>query len=482
MSDGMLPVMETSPPNPDHQGIGRVGRWFQDIAYRLRRGGNATSMASVVAMRAMATAVNICTSLLTAGVLGPTGRGEQAALVLGPGFLGGIGSLGLHGSLIYNLKADPLSQRELFGNGILLTLFAGILAMIGGWILEPYWLSQYSTGTIVFGQMLLMTTPLIVISWTLSGAAESQGWFGLVNRLYYLQSVPTLMMLGVLALLNCLTPKTSAFVYVLPTIGTFIYMFLQMRRRLRPIFRVRPDLMLRLLRYGVRLAGVDILGTLSGYIDQVIIIAFLPASMAGTYAVALSSARLLNVVQGGISAVLFPSIAAREIDMIVQSVSTAFRIATLLIAGIAAVLAVIGPPLLLLAYGAKFAPAIVPFRVLLLAMVLETGARILYQIYAGSGRPELVTFFEGASVAVLVLVMVVLVPLFGTLGAAAAVLSTSLFRLSIAIGGLPLVLRVPLPRLVFDAADVRMIRSLLSRPRTGAAPAVSEPSALEIQP
>jgi O-antigen/teichoic acid export membrane protein len=450
--------------------MGVFGPLRRAMAERSIRGGKAAAMLQVVAMRALALTVNIATSLLTAGMLGPSGRGEQAALVLAPNFLGGIGSLGLHGALIYNLKADPERQRELLGNGILLTLFAGTLAMVGGWIAEPYWLRQYSPHTILFGRLLMLTTPMIVISFTLSGAAEAQGWFGLVNRMYYLQSVPTLAMLGGLALLGRLTPITSACVYVLPTVGTFVYMMLQIVRRLRPIFRPRREPMLRLLRYGARLAGVDLLGTLSSFVDQMIIVACLSAGMAGTYAVALSSARLLNVVQGGIGAVLFPSVAARETAAVVRAVAQTFRIATLLVAGLACGLAVVGPKLLLFAYGAKFAPAIVPFRVLLLAMTVEAGARILYHVYAGCGRPELTTLFEGLAVAVLVLAMLLLVPPFATLGAALAVLCAALFRITVAIAGLRLVLGMALPRLLFGAADLRAIRSLLAGRRAANAP------------
>ncbi len=430
--------------------------------------GKVGSMAQVVSFRVLAMAVNICTSLLTAAVLGPGGRGEQAALVIAPSFLGGLASFGLHGSLIYNIKADPARERELLGNGILLTCFAGCVAVAVGWVAEPSWLHRYSAHTVAVGRMLLLATPLIVVGWTLSGAAEARGWFGLVNRVLYLQSLATLVLLGALALLHRLTPTTSAFAYVLPLLPMFLYVFAAIVRRMRPAFRPRPDLARGLLRYGVRLSGVDILGALSGCVDQVVIVALLPASMVGIYAVALSSARMLTVVQAGISSVLFPSVAAREIATIVRTVATAFRVATLLIAALAAVLALIGPTVLLFAYGENFAPAIGPFRVLLLAMVAENGARILYQIYAGSGRPALVTAFEAVAVALLVLAMLALVPGFGILGAAVAVLCASGFRLLAAIVALPLLLKFAVPRLVFGWPDLRMALALLAHPRAAA--------------
>jgi O-antigen/teichoic acid export membrane protein len=187
-------------------------------------------------------------------------------------------------------------------------------------------------------------------------------------------------------------------------------------------------------------------------------------------------------VQGGITSVLFPSIAARKVATIVQTVAMVFRHAMLLIAILAAVLAVIGPPLLLLAYGAKFAPAIAPFRVLLLAVVVDNGARVLYQIFAGSGRPELVTLFECSAVIVLVLVMLALVPALGTLGAAFAVLCAAIFRLATAVGAVPLLLKIDLPRLVFGWMDLQMLRAMLARQPAATASLAADPQPLETAP
>lgn len=469
-------------PGPPGRAGGRFGGLSRVIAGRLSRGGKAASMAQVVALRALAMAVNIGTSLLTAAVLGPSGRGEQAALVLAPTFLGGLASLGLHGSLVYNLKADPARERELLGNGIMLTCFTGCLAMVAGWILEPAWLRQYSADTVMTGRLLMLVTPMIVVAWTLTGAAESRGWFGLVNGMLYLQSLVTLALLGVLALLHRLTPTTSAYAYILPMILMFVFMSGRIAWRMRPVFRLRRDLVRRLLHYGARLCGVDLLSTLSGYTDQLVIVAFLPPGMVGIYAVALSSARVLNVVQAGISSVLFPSIAAREVATIVPTVATAFRAATLLIACIAGLLALVAPYLLVLAYGEKFAPAILPFRVLLLAMVIENGARILYQIYAAGGRPGLVTLFECAAITVSIATMLALVPHLATLGVALAVLGTALFRLAVAILGMKLLLQLPLPRLLPGRADLRRIRTILARMLAATAIATPDPHGLETVP
>ncbi len=432
-------------------------------------------MAHVAGLRAVALAVNIGTSLLTASLLGPSGRGELSALVLAPTFLGGVASLGLHASLIYNLKAHPAEARASLGNGILLTFCLGVLGALAGWVLEPYWLSHYSRHTVQVGRLLLLVTPLIVVQWSLTGAAEVQGWFGLGNRLLYMQSLLTLAALGLLAWQHLLTPVTAALAYVLPMVPAFATIFVIVLVRLRPLFRPSRAHVAKLLHFGVRFCGIDLLATVAGTLDQTVIVAFLSPHTVGNYVVAVSSARVLTVVQTGIITVLFPSIAAGSAADVSGTVAGTFRIATMLNAGLAAGLALVGPTLLMLAYGPRFHDCILPFRLLLAGMVLENGARILYQWYAAAGRPGIVTFFEVGAVTTSVLLMLLLVPLIGPAGAACAMVGASCFRLGVAAAGLHLVLDGrKRPRLLPDHRDVLSVWTGLFGPgdRVPAAPAV----------
>lgn len=196
------------------------------------------------------------------------------------------------------------------------------------------------------------------------------------------------------------------------------------------------------------------------------IVAFLPPRTVGTYVVAVSSARLLTVVQSGISSVLFPSVAAGRSARVAAVVADTFRIATLLFSGLALGLGLVGPKLLMLAYGPRFADCIAPFCILLVAMVMENGARILYQIYSGSGRPGIVSFFELGAVSISLGLMLLLVPPFGTVGAAGAVLGASCLRLALAAGALRLVLGDRhRPRLLPGLRDLRAVRAGLTRVR-----------------
>ncbi len=430
-------------------------RSLRALAGILRGHGNAASMARVLGLRSLAIGVNVFTGLLTAAVLGPAGRGELAAMIVAPQFLAGLATLGLHASFIYNVKAEPQHEREYLGANLVMLCLAGTVAAAVGWVVEPYWLTRYSPHTIALARVFLCTAPFTCMAWTLLGAAEARGWFGFANRTLYLQSLSTLVILLVLARLHVLTPGAAAASYMVPAIPVFLYFIWHIGRTVRPVLTLRAPFPKRLLHYGLRFYGVDLLGTLSGYLDQIIIVAMLAPGLVGAYSVALSMARMLTVLQTAVASVLFPSIAALGTAVIVEQVAATLRVTSLVMAMTVLMVGLAGPHLLMLLYGVRFASAIAPFRVLLLETLVASSARTLYLAYTGSGRPEWVTGFEALGVAVSVASMLLLVPHFGLTGAAFAVLLASSVRLACGIAGLRLVLKAEMPRLLLSWSDVQ---------------------------
>ena len=412
-------------------------------------------MVGVVALRSLALGVNLCTGVLTAAFLGPDGRGELTALTVAPQFLAGLATFGLHASFIYNAKADPRHEREYLGANLVVLCVAGAVIAALGWAVLPLWLSQQAPETVALARMLLLTVPVGAMTMALLTAAEARGRFGLANGLVYLQSFCTLAALLVLVGLDRLTPAAAAAAYVLPSLLVFLCFAWSIGREVRPVPTLRAPFPGRLLRYGLRFYGVDVSGTLSGYLDQLVAVAFLEPALVGIYAVALSLARMLTVLQGAISSVLFPSIAARGTAEIVGTVGATLGAAVPITAALAVAAGLAGPVLLESLYGPRFAPAVGIFRLLLIDAVVVGAARILYQAYSGSGRPGWVTGFEAAGTATSLAFMLVLVPRFGLDGMAWSVLAGSLVRLSCGVAGLRPALGSGMTGLLLSRSDVR---------------------------
>jgi O-antigen/teichoic acid export membrane protein len=135
-------------------------------------------------------------------------------------------------------------------------------------------------------------------------------------------------------------------------------------------------------------------------------------------------------------------------------VALTVRINTVVSAAAAALLWFAGPHALQLLYGDGFMAAVGPLRILLVDTIVSNAARILYQTFSGSGRPEVVTVIEAAAATVSLGSMLVVAPRFGIDGAAACVLMGDILRFVGVLIGLRVVLRVPIPRLILTPADV----------------------------
>jgi O-antigen/teichoic acid export membrane protein len=416
------------------------------------------AVAQVTMLRSVSLALNLCTGLLTAALLGPEGRGEQAAFMLAPQVLASFATLGLHASLIYNIKADPVREREYIDITLLLTFVAGVIAVAVGWFLEPRWLANYRPATVQLARVFLLATPVMSACFTFTAVLEARTRFVAANRPGYLQSLATLIAIGVLILLKRLTPATAAAAYVCPQALVFLYLAALARYRVRPSLTVRLPLMVRLLSYGFRFYGVDVLGAASVYLDQVIIAAMLPANALGIYVVGLSVARLLNLLPTAAETVLFPTLAARPVATIADAVAAAVRVLSVVNAVAALCLGLLGPQLLMVLYGPKFAAASGPLFILLLTTVPGNAVGLFYQSYAGSGRPGIVTLIQAAGLAVSLGLMLVLVPVLGVSGAALSLLVAALVRLACVLLGMPLVLGVRVPRLIVSRSDLAWIR------------------------
>ncbi len=427
------------------------------VLHVVRRRAKVAAVAQVMGIRVIALAGNVCSGLLTAAFLGPVGRGEQTAVGVVPLVLGSVCGLGLHASLIYNLRRDPACASRYLGSAIVLTAFASLVAMAVGFLLMPVWLAQYSSAIIGFARLLLVAVPLSLMTPVLMAVLEAHGHFGLANRVLYFQSLGTPALLGLLLASGRLTSMSAASAYFVPSLPAFLYVLMQTRRVLRPHLTIAAPFPHRLLRYGLRFYGVDILSVLSGYLDQLVIVLLLRPAAVGAYAVALSLSRILSVAQGAVSTVLFPSIAAREPASVVEMVARAMRV-TMVVNSLGAVtIGLAGPSLLLLLYGARFAAAIVPFLVLLAEAVVSSAARTLAQAFSGTGRPSAVTGVEVVGVGTSLLGMLLLVPAHGLVGAACASLLGGCMRLLCVLAGFRKILGIALPRLVICRADLAWV-------------------------
>jgi O-antigen/teichoic acid export membrane protein len=421
----------------------------------LRSGVAATTQTLLVNILILG--LGVVTGIVTARVLGPNGRGELAALIVGPQFLAHALTLGLPDALVYNHKRYPDRAPQLFSAALFLGIFMGAVATLIGVLLIPYWLTEYSPAVIRFAQLIMLLAPVGLMALILTSALQSREEFALYNAMRYLPPLLTLLALIVLVLRQSLTPFSAALSYVLPAVPVVLWMLARLWKLYRPHWNGLRLAANNLTSYGLRSSGIDFTGTLAYYLDRVLLVGLLAPGSMGLYVVALSLARMLNVFHTAVASVLFTKMSGRPAEEVVGLTGMAARVSTALTLLAALGLAGFGPQILSLVYGQQFLGAVTVFRLLVLEVVLLGMAWVLAQAFMALGKPGWVTLLQGVGLSISVPLLLVLVPPYGLEGAGLALLISATLRLVLALLSFPLILKMRIPRLWLTRTDIHAI-------------------------
>jgi O-antigen/teichoic acid export membrane protein len=436
-----------------------MNTFFARIHWVLKGQDGTSATIQTFLSRILILATNVATGVITARFLGSQGRGEQTAIILWPQFLAFSLTFGLPSALVYNLKRYPESKSKLFSASLFLATILGFVAMMVGVVFIPFWLSNYSIYVIRDAQWMMLATPLVLLGVIFTAALESEGKFGIANQSRNFLPLATLGLLGGMAITQTLTPLTSGLAYVLPSLPISVWIFMYLWQLLKPQWKELNISCRQLLSYGVRSYGIDLLGTLAGQLDQVLVIGLLSPSSMGMYAVALSLSRMLNVFQASIVTVLFPKIAAMPLVEVVSLTGQVTRLNLFLTLLIGIILMALGPIVLQVLYGSEFMEAVAVFRILIIEVILAGTTMILAQAFMALGRPGMVTILQGVGLGLSLPLMLILIPRYGLVGAGLSLLGSTTARLIFILLSYRITFKIPPPSLVFTSADLMLLKN-----------------------
>lgn len=368
------------------------------------------------------------TGVLSARLLGPEGRGQQAAMIMWPQLLAGLFAAGIPSALLFNLRQPDADRPALLGGALCAAFAVGLAAAGIGALAIGRLVPAMPPPMMGFALLALLTTPLEVIATVLQFASQASGRYDVYNRVRV--AVPLVMFCGLIALphLATVTPiATSALLLFagMPILGLH---FLQVKRQFRPTLRHLGAALRVLFRYARRCAPTDFLNTLSLQADRLIVVAFLPATAIGIYAVAVGAVSPLAAVSNALAAVVFPRAVAQSPEASAAICIAAGLINALVMTVAAVALWLVAPFALRLLYGAEFLHAVPVMRLLIISAVLTTTGTVLSQLFLATGKPEILAQAQLVWLVALGAFMLALLPPLGLEGAAGAVLGATGLR------------------------------------------------------
>jgi O-antigen/teichoic acid export membrane protein len=414
---------------------------------------------SMIALRCIASrftwiGLNTVTGILAARALQPQGRGELAAMILWPTLVGGVTAFGLPKALIYYVRRDAKQAPALAGSAMLSCFLITLIGAAMVWHVIPIWLRSQPEHVVFAAQLCLLMAPIYSLSTLGQAAWEANGHFGRSNLSQLFPPCLIIIGLAVQIWLEVLTPVSAAATYVLAGVPAFIWMLVSVGRDYRPTLRGARQVWGGLMHYGSRSFGGGLAGILSIYLDQALVVGLVGAASMGIYAVALNLSRVVEAANTQVARIMFPRVVGLERTRIAGEVARSARLGSIAGGAIGVAVLVAGPFLLRWLYGPAFVPAAQILPILVCRVIVVGLAHMLLQTFLAAGRPGVATAIQLSAVAVSIPLTLTLVPWLGLVGAALSLLIAASVRLLLTLVGYRVVLRVPLPRLWLDGADL----------------------------
>ena len=437
-----------------------------DITAKRKGQGGVRAVVETTGAKLLVQVLNAATGILTARALLPTGRGQLAAMTLWSLFLASLTTFGIPSSLVYFLRSRPDRRGDLITSGLVMAGALGVITGIVGAILMPQLLHKYPLWLIRDAQWLMIVTPICSLTFVGRAILEAHSQFSASNVSQVLNPLFTLLALLALLLTHHLTVLSAALCYILAIVPVATVLI----RRVKPWVdrTARPSLAAckLLLSYGMRSYWIDLLGTLSFQVDQVLVISLLTPADMGLYVVMLSLSRMANVFQNSVITVLFPKATGQTPERIRDLTGRAGRVSFVITACATLLVGLLGPTLLKVFYGKDYTSATGCLRILLVEVTLSGLVFILAQAFMALNHPGTVSLLQGFGLALSVPLMLVLIPRFGITGAAISLLLSTSARLVFICAGFPFYLKMPVPDLVPKRDDFTPLLLRLRRSRS----------------
>ena len=418
--------------------------------------------AHTMAVTMLVLGLNLGTGVITARLLGPDGRGAQAAIGVWVWPILMLFSCGLPTASIYFMRTSKEELNVTCTSIYILAVVLGIIAVPSGVLSMPFLVGNFGPEIVSSAQLLMIFLPFSMLYMILLSVIRAHDDFAGFNLFRIIQPALTLLMLLGLVAGERLTPLTAAATYSLSGALLLPWLLPRTWRYAKPKLagawvRIWAQ-MKRLMHYGLRAHGIESVKVFGNIIDSVIVIGMLPAEAVGYYTVAKSVAQSLQQTGGAISLVILPNIAEKQLQTAIELSMVAGRFAFWSMLLVGGILLLLAPPLLKIVFGEEFVPAADVFRLLISAAVIQIFTETLMQAFIATGRPGSMSVLQMISLAVAIGLLFLLVPAYGAIGAAYAMFGVALFRMLGVFACFPLILKTGLPSLLIRAEDLRMLR------------------------
>jgi O-antigen/teichoic acid export membrane protein len=373
-------------------------------------------------------------SLVTARVLGPAGKGTLAALTFVTLLVIQCSTLGLGDAAVVRIGQAKASVQEALSSSLGAVALASVA---GAGLVVLYSVAQLPIDDPGIWPAILVAAATVVVS------AVGQLFIFVVYARQRIIAVSLLTILmsstaAVAVVVLCAVFDLGVLGGVLGgLIAAVLGCLVAATMLVRVGLRLRPSGMGSYLRpalsFGLRTQLANVLAFSSTRVDLLLVYALASDHEAGLYSVALTLGTITALIAIALSFASFPSMAGMADPEAFELTAGMTRIAALIGIALAALLAAVLSPVIEILLGAAYDGALMPAIVLLFTNVLWGAQWLLSRALAARGDPNLLVRSFSVNLAVMTVADLALILLAGALGAAIGAATGAVVGLTICV-------------------------------------------------
>lgn len=346
-------------------------------------------------------------------------------------FFSFLRNLGLGASLIKYIPEFRVKERfDLIKSVIIITsslrIFISLVFAIAFFLLSDFLAIHYfhnplASQLLKILSVFFLLSALIDITRNLFEAFQKPFWFPFVDfskNLFVLGFILLFFYFG----LGVLSPVLAylAMVFMLPLI--FLPVILRSFKFSKYKLVLSKELVKKFFIFGMPFVFVSISAIVIAQVDTLLLTYFRSLEEVGIYNVVLPFSLLLLQFSSAISVILFPMCsefwAKGQKERLINAVNFIYRYSFMVVIPLGLLIFYFTPSLLRIFFGEDYLPGSSAMRILLVGVMLYSIANINQYVIAGIGKPKIVAKIVGLSALFNLLGNLVLIPIYGIIGAA----------------------------------------------------------------
>lgn len=264
--------------------------------------------------------------------------------------------------------------------------------------------------------------------------------------------------------------------YASVNILVFLVIYPLMKKKFPLLFKLKAVYKLvttkKIFKFALPIFFTGVASALFGYTDTVVITFFRSMNEVAFYNVGMPTSRVLLVFSTSLAVILLPLTSElwhkRDLVRLRDGLLQLYKYSTILILPLALLMFVFPEIILRILFGESYIGAAMVLRILSFVGIIFSIGKINNTIIVGIGKPSIVTKYSIFAVLFNVIADIILVPIYGIVGAAAASLTAYVILTSFSIFYIRRLIKVKIPvgvfaKIIVSAAVFLLVISVLKK-------------------